>query len=888
MRSAVCNANAAKRERSPSVRVSGEQPRGKFDIGVMSRSALALRAKHHAMTVALALLAWPCAVLAQEVEQPDRKTGASPGTSEPETSDVIVIGQRGEVVTDIEPLATFDARAIEATGATSIGDLLRTIRGLTQAADGEPPIFLLNAQRVSGYEEIGSLPPEAIEKVEVLPEPVALRYGYPPTRRVVNFITKRRFRQLSLKYVVGTATRGGANTLNPHFDLTRLHDDKRLTVSLDARHTDALSQSSRRVFPDPDVPFDAVGNVTGLTAGGEIDPALSALVGHATTIAPVPAGTARTLSGFAAGANMPRLYDLSPFHTLAPANDTLHGELVTANRIGRGIAGSLTLTADHAHERSIYGPSSATLLVPAGNPFSPFGNDVLLQRYLTEGPLLGARLDTTTLHAGGLLRGAWRGWQWDLTGTLDGQRRVGLSDAYTNTAPANAAIAAGANPFQPLPAALVGDVRANHTVQTTHGAAAKFVTNNRPVRLPAGPVTLTATLEVERTGSSGRTTGATTYNIAFARSRIEGGATLDVPIASRKADVLSWLGELSINASTARRHVGGFGDLSNATAGITWAPVTPIQFLLQYKASAAAPTLDQLATPQAVALQANVFDFATGRSDIVTLLTGGNPDLAAEHRRVRSLGVTLKPFAKAELRLGATYEATTVRNGVQTIYALTPATLAGLPDLFVRDTSGALTSVAFRPVNVALEEQRTLNITLDANGQIGRAKPPVQPNGKPPDRPTFYGGLGPTIRFADRLTLRPGTTPLNLLIGDTLTGATTPRIAGYGYGGLNYLGNGGTFDFYCLSAGRVRGAVPAADLSFGALCRLNVSGSLSMHHFFPHQTWTRHLGLKLSVENLFDGHQRVRAADGTTPYRFQPDLLDPIGRTVSLTLRKVL
>ena len=289
-----------------------------------------------------------------------------------------------------------------------------------------------------------------------------------------------------------------------------------------------------------------------------------------------------------------------------------------------------------------------------------------------------------------------------------------------------------------------------------------------------------------------------------------------------------------------------------------------------------------------MALQANVFDFATGRSDIVTLLTGGNPDLAAEHRRVRSLGVTLKPFAKAELRIGATWEATTIRDGVQTIYALTPATLAALPDLFVRDASGALASVAFRPVNVALEEQRTLIITLNANGQLGAVRPPATPNGKPPDRPSFYGGLGPTIRFADRLTLRPGTAPLDLLAGETLTGSTTPRIAGYGYGGLNYLGNGGTFDFYCLGGGRVRGAVPAADLSFGALCRLNVSGSLSVHHFLPHQAWTRHFGLKLSVENLFDGHQRVRAADGTTPYRFQPDLLDPVGRTVSLTLRKGL
>lgn len=834
-----------------------------------------------AVTLGTALLASSPPAAAQDTAP----AAASPEAAVP---DVVVTGRRGEVATDAQALATFDSRAIEATGATSIGELLRTIQGITQSADGQPPIFLLNAQRVSGYEEIGNLPPEAIAKVEVLPEPVALRYGYPPTRRIVNFITKRRFRQLALKYVLGTTTRGGASSVNPHLDLTRLHDDSRLTVSFDAHHTDALLQSSRHVLPDPDVPFDALGNVTGLGAGGEIDPALSALAGQLVTIAPVPAAGAPTLAGFAAGANAPRLFDLSPDHALTPANDTLHGEMVLADRIGHALAGSLTLTADHAHEHSLYGPASATLLVPAGNPFSPFGDDVLLQRYLTEGPLLGARLDTTTLHGGGVLRGSWRGWQWDLTGTLDGQRKVGLSDAYTDVTAANAAIAAGADPFRPLPATLAQDVRANHTVQTTHGAAAKMVVDDRPLRLPAGRVTLTATAEVERTGSAGTTTGATDYSVAFGRTRVEGGVALDVPIASLKADVLPWLGELSANGSVTGRHVDGFGALADATAGLTWAPVAPLQFLFQYKASAAAPTLDQLATPQAEALEVPVFDFTTGRSDIVTLLTGGNPDLAAEHRAVRSAGLTVKPFADTELRLGATYEATTIRNGVQTLYALTPATIAAFPDLFVRDASGALTSVAFRPVNVLREEQRSLNITLTADGQLGPAKAPATPGGKPPDRPSFYGGLGPTIRFADQLTLRPGTAPLDILAGDSLSGGTTPRIAGYGYGGLSYLGNGGNFDFYCMGSGRIRGGAPAADLTFGALCRLNLSGSLSIHHFLPHQAWTRHLGLKLSVENLFDAHQRVLAADGTVPYRFQPDLLDPIGRTVSLTLRKTL
>ena len=793
--------------------------------------------------------------------------------------------------TAIQPLATLDAGAITATGATSIDELLRTIRGATQSGDGQEPIFLLNAQRVSGYQDIGNLPPEAIEKVEVFPEPVALQYGYPPTRRIVNFITKRRFRQLSLKQAVGTSTRGGADNANAHVDYTRLQGDGRLTLSLDARHTDALLQERRRVLPDPDVPFDARGNITGTLARGEIDPALSALAGQFVTIVPVPNAPLPSgsvgLGSFVTDANRPRLFDLSPFHTLAPSNDTFHGEAVIANRIGRRLSGSLTLTADHSRERTVFGPAGATFVIPRDNPYSPFGRAVLLQRYLVEAQPLRQRTDITTIHAGSVVRGAWRGWQWDWTGTLDTQQRNGIVAKAIDITAANAAIAAGADPFRPLDPALLANRLVDRTVQSTYGAGTKFVATNRPLRLPAGRVTLTATFEGEQIGTDSRTRGASPSAIAFDRSRVEGAVAFDLPIASRREDVLPWVGELSANVSATVRHVGGFGDLSDSTLGANWAPFPGLQLLAQIKRSAAAPTLDQLAAPQISAPQVPLFDFGTGRSTLVTLLLGGNPALSAERRQTRSIGATVKPFTKSELRIGATYEATDIRDGIQTIFALTPATQAGLPELFVRDDTGALVSVAFRPVNVFRERRRTLNITLAANGQLGRAKPPTTPDGRPPDRPTFYGGIGPTVRFADRIELRPDAPTLDLLVGDTLSGGTTQRLAGYGYGGLSYLGNGGTFDFYCTGGATVRGGVAASTLRFAPLCKINVTSSLSIHHFLPRQDWTRHLSLKLEVVNLTDARQRVRDATGFVPYRYQPDLLDALGRSVVLSLRKL-
>ena len=841
------------------------------------------------------LLSWSVAGVCQSGAPSDLPVEADPLPGQPQVldarPDIVVVGRRGQVDTVVDTLATLDAGAIAATGATSIDELLRTIRGVTQSGDGQEPIFLLNAQRVSGYQEIGNLPPEAIEKVEVFPEPVALQYGYPPTRRIVNFITKRRFRQLALKQAVGTSTRGGADTANAHVDFTRLQGDGRLTLSLDARHTDALLQARRRVLPDPDVPFDARGNITGTLTGGEIDPLLSALAGQFVTIVPVPSealpGGGTALGGFVAAANQPRLFDLSPLRTLTPSNDTVHGEAVIANRIGRTLSGSLTVTADHSRERSVFGPAGATFVVPGGSRYSPFGTDVLLQRYLVEAPPLSQRTDITTLHAGTVMRGAWHGWQWDWTGTLDTQHRNGIVEKAIDTRATNTAIAAGADPFRPFDPSLLGNRLVDRTTQSTYGAGTKFVATNRPLRLPAGRVTLTATIEGEQIGTDSRTRGATPSAIAFDRSRIEGAVALDLPIASRREDVLPWVGDVSANASATIRRVGGFGDLSDSTLGATWAPFTGLQLLAQYKRSAAAPTLDQLAAPQISAPQVPLFDFGTGRSTLVTLFLGGNPALAAERRHTRSIGATVKPFAKSELRVGANYEATEIRDGIQTIYALTPAVQSALPDLFVRDGTGALVSVAFRPTNVFRERRRTLNITLAANGQLGRAKPPATPGGRPPDRPTFYGGIGPTIRFADRIELRPGMTMLDLLDGDTLSGGTTQRLAGYGYGGLNYLGNGGTFDFYCTGGATVRGGVAASTLTFSPLCKINVSATLSLQHVLPRHDWTRQLGFKLEIANVTDARQRVRDATGLIPYRYQPDLLDAVGRSVVLSLRKL-
>src|SRR5688572_18910930 len=118
---------------------------------------------------------------------------------EDEEESIVVTGQRprGSVVGDILPERTYDSRDVRATGATNINELLEALApeiGSARARGGGRPVTLLNGQRISSFRELRDIPTEAIQRVEVLPEEVALKYGYRADQRVVNIVLRQRFR----------------------------------------------------------------------------------------------------------------------------------------------------------------------------------------------------------------------------------------------------------------------------------------------------------------------------------------------------------------------------------------------------------------------------------------------------------------------------------------------------------------------------------------------------------------------------------------------------------------------------------------------------------------------------------------------------------------------
>src|SRR6185312_8052821 len=114
---------------------------------------------------------------------PPSTAGTAPSAGNPvdlgDDEEIVVTGarQRGSVVGDIPPENTLDSRDVRATGASNINELLEALApqiGSVRGRGGEAPVLLLNGQRISGFRELRDIPTEEIQRVEILPEEVAL------------------------------------------------------------------------------------------------------------------------------------------------------------------------------------------------------------------------------------------------------------------------------------------------------------------------------------------------------------------------------------------------------------------------------------------------------------------------------------------------------------------------------------------------------------------------------------------------------------------------------------------------------------------------------------------------------------------------------------------
>ncbi len=200
----------------------------------------------HRLLAATALIALSTPLSAQ-TSPPESGAGAT--TIEDEGEEIVVTGQRerGAVVGDIEPEIQLNAADVRALGVSSIGDLLTELGPQLQSGRGGSPVVLLEGRRIAGFREIATIPSEAIARVDILPEEVALKYGYTADQKVMNIVLRQRFRALTFEVGDRIATDGGGNRLEGEADLLRINRGGRFNLHSEVRNTSPVTEAQRGI-----------------------------------------------------------------------------------------------------------------------------------------------------------------------------------------------------------------------------------------------------------------------------------------------------------------------------------------------------------------------------------------------------------------------------------------------------------------------------------------------------------------------------------------------------------------------------------------------------------------------------------------------------------------
>jgi hypothetical protein len=803
-----------------------------------------------------------------------------------EEEEIVVMGQRprGSVVGDIPPENTLTSRDIRATGATSISELLDSVASQTGSARGRSggrPIVLLNGQRISGFRELRDLPPEAIQRMEILPEEVALKYGYAADQRVVNIVLRQRFNSTTAEARGKLATEGGY--ASGQADATRLtiRDGQRTSFNLHVEGNNPLYESERDIILQP-VGTDAI--------------------------------------------------DPRPYRTLVGAKQDVR----LSGTVNRTILGDVSATLNGEVERetgkSRFGVPTGTLLDGDTEIVRAFPGDPLTRETKTESARLGGSLNTQ--------RGKWR---LSSTANAEYSRSTGRTDRGFDFTDQQARLDAGDPTFDPFGDLGPFEEFPRDRSRSTRTSLAIDGTATGPlIALPAGDANATFKVAVGRLDQDSEATRrGIASNSDLGRTSGEASVSVDLPITRRSASI----GRLTANANAGLTQLSDFGTLTSVGAGLNWTPANRLNFNVSWTREEGAPSLQQLGDPVIETPGVPLFDFTRNETVFVTTLTGGNPDLDGDRRNVLKIGGNWQPFEKTDLRLRAEYVRQTIAHPQASFPAASEALEEAFPDRFERDPDGRLVSVDLTPVNFEQSRKDTFRwgfaftkpltskppseaaiasfrqrfaaqraaqgqpATPPSNDGAAPATPPEAGAAAPGEGGRRFGGGGRgggrfgggrqggrltfslthQVNLVDEVTIADGLPKLDYLHGEAV-GSTGGRSrhevqaeAGYynnGYGarlqgnwrsGTTVDGDGGDLRFS-----------PYADVDLRLFANLGENFDLvAKHPFF------RGASLRLDIDNIFNSRPKVRAANGTTPLSYQPDLLEPVGRTIGITFRKL-
>lgn len=800
--------------------------------------------------------------------------------------DIIVRGQRPpDPLAGIVPDDELDEDDIAAYGLDTIGELIEQIEGEV-AGGGDGPVVLINGRPALDLSEVSDLPVEAIAGIQVFSGNAASALAERGTRRVINVQIKQDHTQVTANANGGLSTKGEGFEGEGSLNLLKLAGGDRQSLVFRYSRTDPLFESERDIIAEVNaIPAGFAGNVVAFPpSGGEIDPALSVLAGRPVILAGVPGGAGRpSLAQFAALADTPDIADVGQFRTLVAARDlfSLNGNLT--RKFGPSTTLSFNARSEWYTIDSLNGIGSALVRVPAGSAFSPFTRDVAVSR-LFGGPLRQTT-DLANIDFGSILNGE-RG-KWRYSASVNFAHRIARTqnDRAFDNATLEPLIAAGQlDPFSADSAAVLPPLQVDRSRSRSDRGSAELYLSGPLGTLPAGALRLSSRVgfRADRFVAR-REAGQLVRNSGFRREEGFIRSSLQVPVIAGGS-----LGSLGLDIRVALREISAIGTLYEFGSGINWDPAAFLQVRAAFDRERFPPSPGYLTDPTVVTEDFRAYDFLRGETVLVDYITGGNPNLPVERRDTTRAAITVRPF-DFDFSITSEYARVRSRGAITPLPPVSVEVQAAFPDRFLRDATGRLVSIDARSVAFAREKQDQLRTTLSFSRDLGGSS-------------SVAAGLpsrGETVRVNGTLThlwlieqsrlVRVGLPEIDLLDGGA---------SGYGGGGTEHLLE---FDVGLLYRGlglRVSGSQRSGseilagpgfeqnDVFFAPRTIIDLHAFANLGPQFRAAQWAEGMRVTFKVENLFGSEQRVRDRAGLTPLRYQPDLLDPIGRRITLGLRK--
>lgn len=661
-------------------------------------------------------------VAAQTAPAPAATSSTSTTSTEPQKLERFeVTGSRIKRI-DAEtpqPVVRLTDLEFKATGFSTLGDAIRampaisgqslvSIDGGTSFTPGvnsfnlrglgaNNTLVLINGRRAAPFASAGfngfqtvfdlnSIPTSAIDSLEVLKDGASAIYGSDAVAGVLNVNLKKNYTGLSTELSVG-------NTLNTD----SLEKSAFLIMGAQAGKVSLIATADyyhRNSIYGKDLDYTDESN--GIPYGG-VDQRSSAgpigAVRGLTDRVRFPAGTAYfatrtntpTVAGATAGIPLYNFQEESGFMPEIESMGVYTRGFYEFNPLVSGFVEASYrrshVTIDAAASpyfslNEIGDSPSGTGVMPATNPFNPFGENVLDLRYrFTE---LGKRIQDSTADTIRLVAGLEgkignSDWTWDAAivhskNTVNQLSRNTTSDRLVQNA-LNGVVIEGTrywlNPFGTNPKPLLDYLRITNPGNDLFQVRSADIKASGPVfTLPAGDVGLAL-------GSEVRTELFENIGTQLNRDgQIVGGSTGSDVRGDRR--LYSYFAELSvpitkqIEAQLAVRHesYSDFGETTKPKVALVYKPIPEFLIRGSYGESFLAPNLAFLYTTQSVSFTSGTLQDPLRPNDPraqIRQFGGGNRNLQPEETEVHYGGIVLQPFARKtgsifrELSFGVDY-----------------------------------------------------------------------------------------------------------------------------------------------------------------------------------------------------------------------------------------